>query len=433
MAYNNAVHKNDGVSMIPLKNFKMLKSDSSKLSSRNMKFRDTFKIQTSKIKHIDKKNEDLSLKNKVSNNFFEKKLASSNYAEQKRNEKFDNESNDEISESNVSELYDDTQQYQNNQIDDMNDMDATLDLLYKIMATGVGNLSEDTKQRLEDVHQQLVSGNISKAMELLENVIKDVLADNTILSAEKSNKTDANLLELLEKLKAEVIENPQGELKSEDKTVLRHMDNMKDYLSVQNQTSSQMSTQTQNQTSNSEQSFDGEKNFEGNISVQERNFEHLNSISETKFDHKINMMDRIETAKNIMNQIIEGTKAKLTNLHGTQNLTLKLKPQELGHVDLKISVEKGILMAEFQVESQIVKETLESNMADLKQALQQKGYGVEGLEVSVSQQNNKQSKKEMFDGRDNRRYFFADDDEVIDFDGVNKTLMSLQSTFEYLG
>lgn len=148
---------------------------------------------------------------------------------------------------------------------------------------------------------------------------------------------------------------------------------------------------------------------------------------------QLNMTGRVKMAQNIMNQVIQGTKTQVSNMQAAQEITLRLKPAELGQVDLKLSVEKGILMAEFQVENQMVKETLESNMADLKHALQEKGYGVEGMQVSVGKDQSENSPKQFFGENTKRRYFFSEDENQVDFQTINKTLLSLQSTFEYLG
>lgn len=145
---------------------------------------------------------------------------------------------------------------------------------------------------------------------------------------------------------------------------------------------------------------------------------------------------RVRLAQNIMNQVMDGVKPNLNLVENGQQIVLKLRPEELGTVDLKLSVEKGILMAEFNVESQIVKETLESNMADLKQALSEKGYNIEGMQVSVGQdQADQQSQFEnrFFNQNSQRKYFFGNEDELPDFESINKTLAGLQSTFEYLG
>jgi flagellar hook-length control protein FliK len=145
---------------------------------------------------------------------------------------------------------------------------------------------------------------------------------------------------------------------------------------------------------------------------------------------------RVKVAQNIMSQVLDGAKLQLNPTENGQEIMMKLRPENLGNVNLKISVEKGILMAEFQVESQVVKEALESNMADLKQALSQKGYSIEGMQVSVGQEQTEQQSQfenQFFSQSRQRKYFFGLDEELDDIKEINKTLAGLQSTFEYLG
>ena len=148
------------------------------------------------------------------------------------------------------------------------------------------------------------------------------------------------------------------------------------------------------------------------------------------------MASRVRLAQNIMSQVLDGTKLNINPTENGQQIILRLRPEELGNINLKLSVEKGILMAEFNVESQVVKETLESNMSDLKQALAEKGYSIEGMQVSVGQDQTDQQgqlEQRFFAQRARRKYFFGDEENMPDFESINKTLAGLQSTFEYLG
>ncbi len=143
---------------------------------------------------------------------------------------------------------------------------------------------------------------------------------------------------------------------------------------------------------------------------------------------------RVRLAQNVMDQVMQGAKLQLNPMENGQQVILRLRPEELGNVNLKLSVEKGILMAEFSVESQIVKETLESNMSDLKQALSEKGYNIEGMEVSVDQeQTEQQSENQFFNQSKQRKYFFGLEEDLPDFESINKSLAGLQSSFEYFG
>ena len=86
----------------------------------------------------------------------------------------------------------------------------------------------------------------------------------------------------------------------------------------------------------------------------------------------------------IINQVI--TKAEVVVQGSHQEMIMKLEPESLGKLNLKIVVENGLVTAKFLAESQQVKEVLESSFNQLKGALQDKGIAVQSFSVSVGQQ-----------------------------------------------
>lgn len=111
--------------------------------------------------------------------------------------------------------------------------------------------------------------------------------------------------------------------------------------------------------------------------------------------------------KNIMKQVINHTTSNLNVLENGSEMVLKLYPKNLGEVAVKLAIDKGVILAEFNVESQAVKEVLESNLTDLRTALSDKGFALDGLDVSVGDngsndssrqnQHNSKSKNKFFD------------------------------------
>lgn len=86
----------------------------------------------------------------------------------------------------------------------------------------------------------------------------------------------------------------------------------------------------------------------------------------------------------IINQVIK--KADLIVQGSHQEMVMKLEPESLGKLNLKLVVENGLVTAKFVAESHQVKEVLESNFNQLKDALQDKGIAVQNFSVSVGQQ-----------------------------------------------
>lgn len=90
--------------------------------------------------------------------------------------------------------------------------------------------------------------------------------------------------------------------------------------------------------------------------------------------------------ENILEQLVE--KAQVHVGDEGSEMSLHLKPDHLGKLSMKISVEKGIVIAKFVAESHMVKEILESNFQALKNALNEKGLGVQEMSVSVGDDPN---------------------------------------------
>lgn len=62
---------------------------------------------------------------------------------------------------------------------------------------------------------------------------------------------------------------------------------------------------------------------------------------------------------------------------------IQLKPEHLGEMKIKLSMERGVMVAEFTVESQAVKEILASQLPQLQTALQDQGTNVADMMVNI--------------------------------------------------
>jgi hypothetical protein len=85
----------------------------------------------------------------------------------------------------------------------------------------------------------------------------------------------------------------------------------------------------------------------------------------------------------IFTQIVE--QAKVMIHQGQSEMELSLKPEHLGKLKMKIAVEHQIVTAQFIVESEQVKQIIETNLVQLRKLLQDAGAQVENLTVTVGQ------------------------------------------------
>lgn len=88
----------------------------------------------------------------------------------------------------------------------------------------------------------------------------------------------------------------------------------------------------------------------------------------------------------ILDQIKEAMVKQPLKVGEHSEMIIKLKPEELGKVELKIEVHKDSVIAKFEVASQMVKEAIESNLSDLKNSLKDKGFGDMSFDVNVAKE-----------------------------------------------
>lgn len=133
----------------------------------------------------------------------------------------------------------------------------------------------------------------------------------------------------------------------------------------------------------------------------------------------------------IMQQIIKGTQISLNVGKDVSEMMIKLNPKDLGNVSLKISLKNDELIAEFSVENKTVKEVLESRLDDLKTALSDKGFTIQGLDVSVDQDENEQfrSYEEFVKQQKEKKQFDKSEESVEGVDMLQETSL-INNTLE---
>ena len=85
----------------------------------------------------------------------------------------------------------------------------------------------------------------------------------------------------------------------------------------------------------------------------------------------------------IFSQILDAVKAQVKLSDHGSSMIVKLQPEQLGNVELKLNIQKGVVLAELKVENEIVKAAIESNLDDLKQSLNNKGYSINQINVNI--------------------------------------------------
>ena len=90
-------------------------------------------------------------------------------------------------------------------------------------------------------------------------------------------------------------------------------------------------------------------------------------------------------AQDVINQIMSQVKVASSGQNFTE-MRMTLKPESLGEIILRVITQNGIVMAQFEAESQRIKETLEANFNQLRDALTEAGVAFGELNVFVRQE-----------------------------------------------
>lgn len=99
---------------------------------------------------------------------------------------------------------------------------------------------------------------------------------------------------------------------------------------------------------------------------------------------------------NIFSQVMDAVQTNIKLDENGSHMLMKLNPEQLGSVELKISIHKGVVLAEINVENEMVKATVESNLDDLKHSLSQKGYQLNQISVSIDSGKKEQEQQFAF-------------------------------------
>lgn len=105
-------------------------------------------------------------------------------------------------------------------------------------------------------------------------------------------------------------------------------------------------------------------------------------------DYRVNPAD-------VVDQIVESI--KLNSTSELKSMEIQLNPQNLGKVNLLVSVREGVVTAQISAENEQVRKALESQVITLKENIESQGIKVDAVEIAV--QTNAFDSNQQFDGQ----------------------------------
>ncbi|WP_018250112.1 flagellar hook-length control protein FliK [Orenia marismortui] len=126
------------------------------------------------------------------------------------------------------------------------------------------------------------------------------------------------------------------------------------------------------------------KNADNLVKDIDVNINHNILANESEVSNGINKLQSNKEVnfKNIVSQVNE--KIDLTTVNKGKEITIELKPESLGRLHVKITLEEGHLSTKILAENGQVKELLEGNIFKLRESLSQKDLQIETLDVSTA-------------------------------------------------
>ncbi len=285
----------------------------------------------------------------------------------------------------------------------MSDFDEKFTVLKELDLEGLqsSTVLEDVEKQIKEILLSVMSKDENPLLISKEDVLslKQVLEELKELLMSENNEGNGELEEVKEEIDS-IIDRKGGEQAEgnrifEEGNVLSAIDVEKRYASKE----------TKMEDLPSEQSiiskFEGETGKESKVEVidfrtkdnsRESNASRSN-FSQILFDKMdLKVTDKVEIAEtkadiktDIVEQILEKTTVVLKN--NKSMVLMKLNPEHLGKVLVRLSSQNGIVKGSFTVENNVVKEALERNIVMLKQQLEESGVKIDKIEVTISSSN----------------------------------------------
>ena len=182
-----------------------------------------------------------------------------------------------------------------------------------------------------------------------------------------------------------------------------------------------------NNADNSNEAFQGEgknnqaENFAGNI---------INNLSESIQNSQAIQSDFSQmygvNQSDVINQIIDSIRVNVKA--DTSTMELQLTPESLGKINLTVVAKDGNITASITAQNDVVKAVIESQLIELKEALNNQGLKVTDVEVTVAgqsfDQNFEGNNDNTQNGNTNNRRKFREIDELMtDVSEIDETII----------
>lgn len=300
------------------------------------------------------------------------------------------------------------------------DIEQFLDFVLKAQESVIRNeyneMNIDFRQNLDEQLKQITEA-LMQGIEAKDN--EDVEPDNIILKRLADNKFIAmDQRDIKEKQIDDKSNNSLNKTSFKEDVELEEKENIDKIIGNEN-------------VFIFEEELDTEKTSDFKL---QNNFTHYNDSNQSNIEKKFETTFESMVARekpvaidkeSIFDQIVEKVKIDIDK---TDEIRIKLKPDFLGEISLKISTEKGVVTAKAYVENLNIKQLIESNVDNLRENFKELGLNFEALDVSVGkdssfeknnshtwkQERRKKGKEPMLEGISAMSTYLEGMDTIVD-------------------
>ncbi|MBP7902070.1 MAG: flagellar hook-length control protein FliK [Spirochaetes bacterium] len=227
----------------------------------------------------------------------------------------------------------------------------------------------------------------SRLSEKNEKLISDLLKDNKFISKDKVKDAPVKKTETKETFLNET--EAKQKIRVNNKT-----DQVKIVKAAENSASAEISKKNdinlnikigeETQTVSNVSSANKKETNDGNFFSFDKNSSNIRNDRE--FKAEINTASKTPFADQLKD-IINNSRINVRN-DKNADITIKMNPENLGDMRVKMEMENGIIKANFTVATEEAKELLLQNIEELKNSLSSGGISIGEMKVSVKNENN---------------------------------------------
>ncbi len=158
--------------------------------------------------------------------------------------------------------------------------------------------------------------------------------------------------------------------------------------------------------------------------IEEKN---STSVTKTQQTEVASLLRQQDTVNNIFDQLAKNVKVSIDE--NNSQIKISLKPEALGEVMLKVTIEHGKVSTQMEVQQPQVKTVIEANLQVLRESLSSKGLVVDRIDISTAQYSLNEKSSQQGQQRPTSKNYFG---KEIAEEEIEQTKLYGYNTVDYV-